>query len=413
MPFKLPSYNDLNNTQKTIINQLNSEKFDKLAVIGGPGTGKTIIALQAVAMLAQTGKKCAFLMYNKHLKKFVKDAAKVAEIDVKNIEIETYLSWFWNKIKTMGISDPKLLQSQNFVYNIEELERQFQLFDPNKIEEETYDYIFVDEAQDVQDGLIKYFAKFARKILVTFDDLQKIGNEYSENDTDEKYEHSNILVDLEMGDRFFDLIENYRNSVQNEMVAKLFQTSYETNDMTLKKVTSNRHSQKARIVHTEKTGRDAVQLFADFVLERYDKSRSVGVFINTFDDNCKEYYDVFDGKFKEFCQQKNCNYIYKKNGKVENVTSTKTNMVGNALFLLSSKSCKGLEFDDVYILTSGCTLKNFEDRNLMYVNCTRAKDRINFLVINAEDTNEINILLEKNQLIFETYDLDAEEDNLL
>ena len=42
-----------------------------------------------------------------------------------------------------------------------------------------------------------------------------------------------------------------------------------------------------------------------------------------------------------------------------------------------------------------------------------AKDRINFLVIDTEKTNEINILLQKNSLIFEYYDLDEEEDDLL
>ena len=71
MSFKLPSYKDLNQTQKVLIQLL--PKTEKLAVIGGPGTGKTIVGIQGAIQMMNQGKKCLFLSYSDMLRCFIKN----------------------------------------------------------------------------------------------------------------------------------------------------------------------------------------------------------------------------------------------------------------------------------------------------------------------------------------------------
>jgi len=411
MPFKLPSFTDLNKTQKLIINLL--PKSDKLAVIGGPGTGKTILALEAAAQSSKENKKCLILSYSVLLKCQISCIAKTYNLSDENIEVNSYLSWFWNELKELGCTnpDPSVLQpnGQKFVYDLEKVDNFLSSKDKSKLKK--YDYIFIDEAQDVQDGLIKYFAYFCDKIFVTFDDCQKVGNERG-NDSFLTYDHSNILTDLKIGDKFFDLIDNYRNTTQIETAAKLLFTSYDLNDVTLTKVTSKTHGAKPRIVecHEHVTYSDV----ASYVIDHYDKSKSAAVLFDASREDRDSIFNnlksAIEGEIADRKEKINFFYKYGDKDKICNINDT--NALSEGIFLLSFTSSKGLEFDDVFILSLNTSIDDFKKRNAFYVAFTRAKSMSYVIFDNNSITNknELYNLMSNNRYLFDVDEIRGEKD---
>lgn len=391
MSFKMPSFNELNNTQKVIINLL--PKSNKLAVIGGPGTGKTIIALQAAAIMANSGKKCLILSYSKTLKSYIANVAKEYKMDISNITINTYHSWFWSLLKNdFKIENPAELQETPFVYDLKKLMPLIDQFDFSNYDK--YDYMFIDEAQDVQDGLIKIFAKFCKKILVTFDDSQKIGNE--SGDSVLSYDHSNILTDLMIGDQFFDLIDNYRNTAQVETAARLLFNSYDTNEVTLNKVTANRVGKKPRLLISKD---DSYEKIAKFIVEHYDASKSIGIFYSQeAEDHGLKIFNSVKAAIQSELKKANINArLLYKFGKT-NIDDS--NATSNNIFLVSLKTSKGLEFDDVYVLTEDISIDNYQKKNLLYVSFTRSKSMTN-IILQTNTNQEIKNILVNNKYLFE------------
>lgn len=393
MPFKLPSFSELNNTQKLIINLL--PKSDKLAIIGGPGTGKTIIAIEAAAMMANSKKKCLILSYSTSLRDQIKCIAKTFNLNIENIEINSYLRWFWRELERLGY-DPETLQENEFVYDLSKIENALAI---KSIEEKLmYDYIFIDEAQDVQEGLIKFFSQFCNKILVTFDDCQKIGNENG-NDSILSYDHSNILIDLKIGDKFFDLIDNYRNTTQIETVARLLFSSYDLNDVTLKKVTSKKHGNKPKLIYSNE--KLSYEKIAKYIVDHYDKSKSVAIlFDSTSPNNTALFNDLKEAINNEIKRQnQDIKFLYKYG---KNSTINSNNSLDNAIFLMSFRTSKGLEFDEVFVLTTDVKIDNYQKRNAFYVAFTRAKSMTYVVVDNASEYNgEINNLILDNAYLFD------------
>lgn len=397
MAFKLPSYSELNNTQKTVINLLG--RMEKIAVIGGPGTGKTIIGLQAAALMSKSKGKCLFLSYSVSLCHYITNAANLFNLNIENIEINSYHKWFWHKLIALGYN-PKDLQDKDYLYNLDKLETALNM----KSEElkTQYDYIFIDEAQDVQEGLIKFFLQFGKKILVTFDDSQKIGNENS--DALLSYDHSNILNDLKIGDNFFDLIDNYRNTVQIETIAKILFTSYDLNDISLKRVTSKRHGQVPKLIRFKEG--NSFDDIAEYIVDNYDKSKSVGVLFSVSDQSHgKDLYDKLKVSLRKYTKLENINLLYKY-GKSLNINSK--NALSNGIYLMSLKTSKGLEFDEVYIIGENLSLENYQTKNSLYVAFTRAKNLTNIVLMEHDEkvrNQEFNKLIDSYNFLFDNIDL--------
>lgn len=414
MPFKLPNLNDLNKTQQLIINLMN--KTDKLAVIGGPGTGKTVIAILAATQFASSNNKCLILSYSISLKDQIKCITKlskqkqqqnVKDIDIvnkkyDNIEVNTYLKWFWHQLIELGFTEDDIktkLQTKAFVYDLNKLDDALSKIPAEK--KLKYEYIFIDEAQDVQSGLIKYFKQFCKKILVTFDDCQKVGNENEKkSDAILNYDHSNILVDLNIGDKYFDLIDNYRNTVQIEKCARLLLSSYDFNDVTLKKVTSNRLGEEVKLVKSD--DKMTYQKMAKYIVEHYDRSKSLAVLFDSTTSNRNLIYSKLKEAINiEIAKSGIQTKLLYKYGEYGNINSK--NSLDNAIFLMSFKTSKGLEFDDVFTITTNVNISsNYQIRNSFYVALTRAKSNAYILIDDSsKESQEINKLFLNNSHLFE------------
>ncbi len=396
MAFKLPSFKDLNQTQKTLIQLL--PKSDKLAVIGGPGTGKTIVGVQGVVQMLGKGKKCLFLSYSRTFKYFLENIIETESILAKykdEVIIQTFHKWFWNFMKTkfdLTNEQLKMYQDQEYVWNIKKLENFFDSCGLTENELFEYDYLFIDEAQDIQDGMMKILKRIAKNIFVTYDDSQKVGFEDKDIDALE-FDHSNILNDLGIGDRFYDLIDNYRNTKEIESVAKDFLSTYDENEMSLIKTTAKRTGSRPKLI---KSSTDLSEI-AKYIVEHYDHSKSLAILFGN--DNRDRGREIFDELFEYLQPALKEKLLYKYGWKHSNINSK--NALSNSVFLMTMKTSKGLEFDDVYIIADNFDIEKIVGRNSLYVSLTRAKEMASIFMLPPIKTNsKINPILSSKLYMF-------------
>lgn len=394
MSFKLPQIKELNSTQKMILKQIPNAK--KMAVIGGPGTGKTIIALMGAAKMAAKGKRCCFVTHSRPLYNFLAAAAKDCDMKLENIDFMTYHDWLWDLLADLGVS-AKEFQIEEYIYDIDMLLdfiRQTQIPAKNH-----YDYFFLDEAQDVQEGTVKVIPYISDHLFVSFDDCQKITNHYF--NALETYDHSHILENLGIEDTFYDLIDNYRNSSQIENIAKSLLLSYDLNLNeidSLKKITSKRAGEKITLIHTN--SEDYINLFVDYLIDKYDPNESVGIFISndsTNRDSSKSIFKEFHEVLKAKMLEHNLPEPFYKFG---SFNINRNNATSNGIFLMTYVGCKGFEFDRVYMVTNNADIQSYFSRNAAYVAMTRAKEQLIFLVFDDNKAHDAftRFLIDKSYL---------------
>lgn len=135
--------------QEVLIDQFTEEQFNTLSIMsynprcivhGAAGTGKTILAIEQFRRLNIEGKRVAFFCFNVNLGFYVK--TKFPDI-LNNSEINNFHSFLQGNIKNK-ITEPEFDSNYfNFTlpYNF--------ILDNEYSEDEKFDYLIIDEAQDL------------------------------------------------------------------------------------------------------------------------------------------------------------------------------------------------------------------------------------------------------------------------
>ena len=171
----------LSSEQRTVMDQ----PFDRNVVIeGGPGTGKTTLAVQRAEMLVTEGYSTLVLVYSRPLMRFIQNSQpktnwETVEFYTLNADgtkdyhefnseytVSTYLSWlnslFWQRF---GRGYPVLDNSDPDWETIEK-----ELSSLGRI----YDQIIVDEGQDFPVPLLRSLKSLASTVMVFMDSHQAI-----------------------------------------------------------------------------------------------------------------------------------------------------------------------------------------------------------------------------------------------
>ncbi len=171
------------NYQKRVLDYLRFHQ--RTMVLGGAGTGKTILALEKTMLLAQEGYKVLFLAFTAGLADFAATALTHPNITVTNLHrlvgtlmYKVGLGERMNeKNKTQfneGVKNSLLEVTQALRAN------------PNWVEKYCYDALVVDEGQDFDDAewahLVKLLKHPVEDVLYVFaDDSQRIFNDLKES----------------------------------------------------------------------------------------------------------------------------------------------------------------------------------------------------------------------------------------
>jgi DNA helicase IV len=298
-------------------------------VDGGPGSGKTLLALNRSEKINQLGQKTynrrpdlLFIVYNKALRDFIIGQAKQIGLYEKNVK--TYHAWLW------GIYQAKL--NTNYP--------QYGAFKPKWDEVKTdllqwhnqdnfgYDHVILDEAQDLPFELIEIFNSISKNVTVFMDPQQKI-------DSDESFRPDRVanLICKDPRNHVFYLNENHRNSQAITDLAMKF-----CPDGSLPPISVNRDGKKPVLHMTN--GNNYASHIVKYFSEHPDEI--IGVILPT-----KAKKDDYFGVFSNLTDKAE---VFISSSELRSRGKTlKFDMHHPGIKVLTVTLCKGLEFDSVFI----------------------------------------------------------------
>lgn len=171
---QLKQYEDrflqLENEQKSFFASL--YQFRRLAVSGGAGTGKTMLATGAAIDLGNEGKSVLFLCFNRMLAQ-----ALEATITSEKISVSTFHTFAYNKVNE---TDPGWLTRhpvKDDTYHMKLLPDKFEEVSSKNNLNKKYDVLIIDEAQDFEHTWLRSVFKYTHstsKVILFFDENQNI-----------------------------------------------------------------------------------------------------------------------------------------------------------------------------------------------------------------------------------------------
>lgn len=196
---------NINEQQQHIVDEiLKSASGQNFVVSGGPGTGKSLLAIKLFQALKGRGrKKVLFMMYNNPLAQY---SRQQCECDAYH-EIKTSSSWLGSKRILGKINNAKTAEEKNGIFEDLASER------GEKDAQKTYDTIIIDEAQDFPEGFMELMTTYAAQVICFIDPNQAI----RENKMSVEQLKSALCTRFD-----FILDKNYRNAQKIIDFSKLF-----------------------------------------------------------------------------------------------------------------------------------------------------------------------------------------------
>ena len=401
----------LSPVQRHIVNMISKE--NRLAIVGGPGTGKTVLAMSG--MNKQNTQKQVLLTYSKPLSMMIQGCGVKAytvhsfcwhfgkEIELR---LKTYIREYQN-VDNVDNEAFRAVISREYGYNKskwpqwDHIYRDYLKLSPEAQYELRYNDIFIDEGQDLPNEAFIFFQKIADKIIVTYDDAQEVGRESDEAETTiirkAGIECNRILSILGLQESFYDLIDNFRNTIAIEKVAKLFYNNYSCNALSLRVSENKRpYGDKPKVYFSAPTPA-VIDKIADTT---YQLNKQTGIIIPN-----RESFDKIKELFDSAVNRNiiSANKFFYKNGNVNNMSGFDTNLNQTGVFLTTFQSSKGMEFDVVYIFDcQKVKLSSDGEKNQFYVAATRAKEKLSFYFdCNCNDSYPVLDVIKNNKELFD------------
>jgi len=350
--FKLPGVDDLNKDQDRVLRLPENGQF---LIVGGPGTGKSVVALLR-AMKYQKNMDYAFLTFNKVLLTATK---QLVGFDLNSFTLDSWLGKNYWKVFKEYI--PKMEQGKR----TPDYDKVIKNLEDNGIEESSF-HIIIDEGQDKPTKYYESLMCFGiENFFIVADQNQQITKDNSSR------QELTDLLGLEVED-VIELKENYRNSHPIGLLSSNFFTDPSSPAPELP--SKSKASLGVPILYNYKNYESCIKLIlreADRdnrnligVIVANDELRDVYVTsLNSMEinlDNPRAIISTYSSKDK-----KNPNIDFSYSG----------------IVVLNDKSIKGLEFDIVFIIIDGFKIYNNDSDSMkkrFYVMSSRAIKKLVF-----------------------------------
>lgn len=412
-----------------------------ILVSGPPGTGKTVIAFLRAKLLAQKKQEVVVLMYNRVLRRYTENIAKEIEGKVDSKTMHTWLPDWWklhripnptstntliieggkayvncpyderNDIKKLNghwdenkhnpftnkrgmwyvpleiykarpntysrwtgpFYDPIMLE--RWKYNWSEMRSIYLDLDENKMID--WGHLIIDEGQDFEPGLYSFLYMAGKQL--NNGGMTILADENQRLDDDLHSSLQDIRAALKLNDkpeREFRLTKNFRNTKQIAEVARHFYVGLETGMPVL----PDRNGNKPVLIVKSSTEQQ-ISYICNYL--RFRGALEVGIIVDN--DTDREFFTTqLSVRLKNYFVQSYSTKNYKSS---ESLLFDKQGVIT----VLHRKSCKGLEFDTVFVPE----LQSFavDDSNLttfkmnMYVICSRARSELVFMCNDGEMSN--------------------------
>ncbi len=357
--FQLPGIQDLSKEQEDV-RALPME--GQHLIVGGPGTGKSILALLRARRLAQEGAQYVFLVYN-HL---LNESSK--QLLDEDLISKQWQSWFMGLYRDIfKKSVPKLPPTGGSSW--QDIDWGSVLESISTIEPELADLptLVIDEGQDMPPEFYQALVNMGfENFFVMADQNQQI--QEGLNSTRRDIE---TALALETDD-VIELKNNYRNKHPVARLAREFYTGDPASPPPALPTATIR-SVKIPLCYEydiEQIGRLMGSLLK---MADRDPSKLIGIFTYNNEDRMQYYNGLL-----------NCN-VRLDNQKpiVRTFSNSEKNAISfdeGGILVINAQACKGLEFDTVFIADVNhfnCSDHNKDNaRRLFYVMIARAIDRV-------------------------------------
>jgi len=379
---KFPIWEELSKDEQVPIYNLSLDK--NYVITGGPGTGKTVLAIHRAARLKdEVGEgKVKFLVFNKPLMLYLKRVLEETQLKVEDendsfdVDVQTWHSWFYGFYsRFMNSPVPQKRDYEPDWNRIMNDSRFVRLINETTL----WDHLIIDEAQDFPLELLEILKRLSKNVTIFADPNQSILS----NDTN----IAEILRIFEAGERRFYLTRNYRNTFEIYNVGKVFYTGEPSNLPGQPIRTGN----KPRIIayENEEVVYKRIKNYAE-----NNPTSNIGIILYDF-KNAKDFFN----NLKKYIDKKICKVmLYRHSRNIEDYF----NFDEPGIKIIYNWVMKGLEFDTVFLprLTDiDFILKDPLDPlkiNQIYVATTRAKNDVFYFY--EKDKEDLSFVIRKLKL---------------
>jgi DNA helicase II / ATP-dependent DNA helicase PcrA len=356
--FELPGIQDLSKDQERA---RALPKRGRHLIIGGPGTGKSVIALLR-AKRYHADNDYIFLVYNRLLKEASRQLIK------NQINTATWNSWFLKTYRTV-LGKPIPMGDGNGLWNpIDWAKALNQVMSDEKICSQDQAFLIIDEGQDMPREFYQTLTNMGfENFFVVADQNQQITEQNSS-----RRDLENILVINT--DKVIELKDNYRNAYPVALLAREFYTGDPASPPTQLPIAGPSAGKPLLVEY-------GVDCKIDFpgtvnrILKRADMEPSKLIGVITPNNKIRDRY----------FQALGCADVHLDNGIPQIMTYASGQNCGlsfseGGIVVINAQSCKGLEFDTVYLADIHeywCNPSNRDViKKLFYVMVARARERV-------------------------------------
>ncbi len=356
--FQLPGINDLSKEQEAARSLPQKGQY---LIIGGPGTGKSVLALLRCRHHSRAREDYIFLVYNHLLNQASNQLFK------DKLNSRQWQSWFMKTFRLMtGRRVPRKPKNKS---EFRDIDWDHSLEIIQNIDEPTnkkLPYLIIDEGQDMPPGFYQALTELGfENFYVVADDNQQITLENSRID-----EIQNVLGLA--SDDIIELQTNYRNTYPTAKLAREFCLNKKKSPPSL----PGRRKNTTIPLLVEYDGHHKIS-FSEIIkriLKEADRSPSRLIGIITPNNNVrKRYYEQL--KSTSVTLDNTPRIVTYANDSKHNLA-----FVEGGILVINANSCKGLEFDTVYLTDIDQFLywPNIKEKmiKLFYVIIARAIDRV-------------------------------------
>jgi len=384
--YELPGINELSKEQEAV-NYLDRE--GKHLIVGGPGTGKSVVALLRTRLLAANKEDYQFLVYNVLLEK----ASRQLYPDLKSAR---WISWFNSIYKSLFRKSPPKRSTDCADIMWDQVINH--ILDSNVLPLQSK-YMVMDEGQDMPPGFYEaLMALGAENIFVAADQNQQI-TEYNAN---LKQLRETLNIDQ---DEVIKLKENFRQKDKGYHVALLADAFYPDDPGTTRPELPQKTSTETPLLYTYP--HEKFEVLIERIIKIVERNpKELICIIVPKDDTRKKYFNglnkVMD-RLQNVVGDINISTYYSGIAQIDPRELKKIRFDQGGIMVINYKSCKGLEFDTVFI----ADINDFyfdqgsdATKRIFYVMVARARERV-FLLCEAKKYCPVEKILPNDKTILQ------------
>ena len=354
--FELPGIQDLTKEQE-LIRAL--PKAGQHLIVGGPGTGKSVVSLIRARRLAQDEEDYVFLVYNHLLHRASQ------QLFGEHIASDTWIAWFIAQFKeVMDQNAPRLPRQKNGFRPIDWAALNNLVEPASAPDSSVKTFLVIDEGQDMPPSFYDTLVNFGfENFFVVCDQNQQIADENSSR------QDIQDCLGLDVED-VIELTHNHRNTYP---VARLAREFFPGDPASPRPDLPARRSVTTPILYSY----NRLDTVAARILTRVERqpNRLIGV-IAPNNKVRKRYFEALQTAAEDRSQKGNRPNIETFYGN----TRPDVRFDQGGIIVINAQACKGLEFDDVILadIDRHKIRHAYRDdtKKLFYVMVSRARENV-------------------------------------